>query len=256
VITTIKASNVDAYKLLFEEASDILSGYKAVRTYSPNTEYYYKQSGANKGYQPYVFESEDDSERLVQFGNSLANEDGLKIYIKIKDEPVGGFAPELGITTLEEYFNWLPDLKSIVAEENGEEVIKPTKFTVLPLDEDHFHINANTRAINIPPDFKKNGIAVQSDDLAEVVYFEIDRYFDAVDLNTQNIFIEWEDAEGVPGFSREYVRDIESEPNYLIFGWALAKDITQHPGKVRFSIRFYTFDDRSEENKLIYSFST
>ena len=34
MITTIKASNVDAFNLLFEEATNILSGYKEVRTYS------------------------------------------------------------------------------------------------------------------------------------------------------------------------------------------------------------------------------
>lgn len=150
------------------------------------------------------------------------------------------------ISSLNEYF---AALHLLVQRPDG------LKYTILPLDEEPFPINANTRKIDVPAEFKY-GVGVQGDQLAETIYFKIDRYFDAVDLNTQNIFIEWEDAQGVPGFSREYVRDIESEPNYLIFGWALAKDITQHPGKVRFSIRFYTFDERSEENKLIYSFST
>ena len=115
MITTIKASNVDAFNLLFEEATNILSGYKEVRTYSPNTQYYYKKSGANKGYVPFEFSIEEgaDSE-LVQFANALA--EGCKMYIKVKDEPVGGFSPELGITTLEEYYNWLPDLKSVTVE--------------------------------------------------------------------------------------------------------------------------------------------
>ena len=39
----------------------------------------------------------------------------------------------LGITTLEEYFSWIRNLGNI-----------SKKYTVLPLDEDHFEINTNT----------------------------------------------------------------------------------------------------------------
>lgn len=49
MITAIKAENIDAYKALFEEASDILSGYKRVRTYDSKVEtYYYKNPEAEK----------------------------------------------------------------------------------------------------------------------------------------------------------------------------------------------------------------
>ena len=43
-------------------------------------------------------------------------------------------------------------------EEDG--LVSGEPFLMLPLDEDHFIINANTRAITIPSAFKKNGIAV------------------------------------------------------------------------------------------------
>ena len=64
-----------------------------------------------------------------------------------------GFSLNLGITSLEEYYNWLPELKR---DSEG----NPTIFTKLPLDDNHFVINLNTRGITIPDDFKKNGIAV------------------------------------------------------------------------------------------------
>lgn len=137
---------------------------------------------------------------------------------------------------------------------------------MLPLDEDHFIINANTRAITIPSAFKKNGIAVQGDDLAEVIYFEIDRYFDYMDLNNCDIFIQWEtpkNAEGktIRSVSSEYIRDIESKPGKLIFGWALSDQITKQAGQLRFSVRFFKWEDEEEaENgvnkNLAYSFST
>lgn len=137
---------------------------------------------------------------------------------------------------------------------------------MLPLDEDHFIINANTRAITIPSAFKKNGIAVQGDDLAEVIYFEIDRYFDYMDLNSCDIFIQWETPKNAEGkttrsVSSEYIRDIESKPGKLIFGWALSDQITKQAGQLRFSVRFFKWEDEEEaENgvnkNLAYSFST
>ena len=161
----------------------------------------------------------------------------------------------LGITTLEEYFSWIRNLGNI-----------SKKYTVLPLDEDHFEINANTRAINIPASFKKNGVAVQGDDLAEVLYFKIDRYFDYMDLNNCDIYIQWETPKGADGTtiksaSPAYIRDIESEPGKLIFGWALSDAITANSGTLKFSVRFFQWEDpenvKAGGDKIIaYSFST
>ena len=52
---------------------------------------------------------------------------------------------------------------------------KPSHFSVLPLDEDVFEIDANTRLIKVPSSFATNGISVQGDEVAEVIYFEINR---------------------------------------------------------------------------------
>lgn len=125
------------------------------------------------------------------------------------------------------------------------------QYTVLPLDEETFKINANTRTIDIPNDFK-SGVGVQGDQVAEIIYFEIDRYFDATDLNTQNICIEWENAKGIKGISAEYVRDLITIPDKIIFGWPLTTEITEKAGRVKFSVRFYTIN----ENTVVYSFST
>lgn len=162
----------------------------------------------------------------------------------------------IGITTLEEYFSWLKTLGAI-----------NRKYTVLPVGEHYFDINANTRGINIPVDFKKNGVAVQSDDLAEVLYFRIDRYFDYMDLNNTDIFIQWETPKGPDGktvksVSPAYIRDIESEPGKLIFGWAISDLITAYAGQLKFSIRFFQWENpelaaqEGADKVLAYSFST
>ena len=47
MITAIRPGNQDDYKALYEEASDVLSGFKRVRTYdSEAPEYFYKTIGA------------------------------------------------------------------------------------------------------------------------------------------------------------------------------------------------------------------
>ena len=252
MITAIKAENIDAYKALFEEASDILSGYKRVRTYdSEVAAYYYKDAKAETAKE--LFKVDPSITDLASFAKSLAKYSIL--YVK-EGEAAEGFEPMLGITTLEEYFSWLRNLGNI-----------DRKYTVLPLDEDHFEINADTRAITIPASFKKNGVAVLGDDLAEVLYFRVDRYFDYMDLNNCDIYIQWETpkdpATGLTtkSLSPAYIRDIDSEPGKLIFGWALSDAITANSGTLKFSVRFFQWADDEKaatgaEKIIAYSFST
>ena len=142
-----------------------------------------------------------------------------------------------------------------LVDEEGKPIGK--KYTILPLDEEVFDINANTRAINVPNSFKNNGISVQGDQIAEIVYFRIDRFFDATDLNEMDIYVQWEAPNGDRGVSKEWVRDIESEPGKIIFGWPLSLDITQAHGTVKFSVRFYKIGVNDKNEPVItYSFST
>lgn len=160
------------------------------------------------------------------------------------------------ISTLNEYFANIRDLIDSSNYSADKTIKGGLHFTFLPLDEPTFEINANTREIAIPDVFKKNGVGVKGDQVAEIIYFEIDRYFDAVDLNTQKIYIEWETA-SQKGLSPEYgngdARDVTSKENKIIFGWPLSSKITEHAGQVKFAIRFYSINT---DNEIVYSFST
>jgi hypothetical protein len=61
---------------------------------------------------------------------------------------------------------------------------------MLPLDEPRFSIDANTRDIIIPANFRKL-VGVEGDHVAETLIFDIDRYFDFVDLyhDQMNIWV-------------------------------------------------------------------
>ena len=135
------------------------------------------------------------------------------------------------------------------------------KYLLLPLDENHFEINANTRLIDVPAGFK-NCSGVISDNMAETLMFKIDRYFDFVDLSSLNIDIQWM----VPGEGNEKQSGVDTIPTGLIdldtfnpegklrFGWPLSTDLTKKAGNIEFSIRFY--DKDQESGKVTYILNT
>lgn len=151
-------------------------------------------------------------------------------------------------------------------------VKKDIKFLVLPpigdnSGENYFEINANTRKITVPSDFR-NGAGVKGDQTAEIIYFAIDRYFDYKDLNTvKNIRVEWVNAEGISGISDVRGENTTSADELvftdilkdkIVLGWILDDTITSAAGTVEFAIRFYDpdEDDSLENTEVKYSFST
>lgn len=138
---------------------------------------------------------------------------------------------------------------------------------MLPLDEPTFDIDANTRDILVPEVFRKNGVGVQGDQLAETLFFTIDRYFDTTDLYSDDIkgIIQWESApkgkQFETGYSPIVFKDVTIVKNKMVFGWLLNDTITANPGTVKFSVRFFSATkDTNESNKdllkLDFSLST
>lgn len=114
-------------------------------------------------------------------------------------------------------------------------------------DEDFLLINNNTREISVKAtSFAKNGIAVEADHLAEIVYFKVDRYFDRMDLaqNKMNIEIRWSLLNSKRqtvkyGSSKALFIDAESFPGEVVFGWAVSRDMCSEAGSLSFSVCFY-----------------
>lgn len=179
------------------------------------------------------------------------------------DPETGDSYYEKGISSLNTYFSWIQDLLTItelpVLDADGQKTgevydFDGMRFSMLPLDEEVFEIDANTRKISVPKAFADNGISVQGDEISEVVYFKINRFYDATDLFNQNIMIEWIAPSGLKGYSVPTVKVLDESTNYVIFGWALASSITEKNGDVTFSVRFYKYDE--DNNKIQYSLST
>lgn len=150
------------------------------------------------------------------------------------------YPEDFSISSLEEYFQNIEELFNL-----------DPQFIRLPLDEETFDIDLNTRQITIPASFKKSGLAVQGDDLAETVYFKADRYFDATDLNETFIMIQWEAPNGKKMVSPAYFQEVDSETDKLIFGWAITKEMTSMSGLLKFSVAFIDGEVvNSEGNEL------
>ena len=115
----------------------------------------------------------------------MITKDNFKLYESLFNDinnKLAGLITE-DITDINDYFLELENIKAYVMgnstnESNPE---KDPYFLILPIDEGLFKINANTREIETPDAFKL-GVGVQGDELAEIVYFSIDRYFDTTDL--------------------------------------------------------------------------
>ena len=155
------------------------------------------------------------------------------------------------ISNIDDYFGCLAELARI---ENENENIDPI-FTILPATEETFNIDANKRTISIPDNFAKYGVGVQGDEIAEILYFSIDRYFDAMDLSEMDIIVQWRhstDNDIVEFLSATYKKSLSLQPGKIVFGWPITSDMTNRSGNIQFSIRFY----RRENSELIYSFST
>jgi hypothetical protein len=71
---------------------------------------------------------------------------------------------------------------------------------MFPIDEPRFEIDANTREIAIPMNFRKL-VGIQGDHVAETLIFSINRFVDYYDLlpttiNDMNIYIQWVNENG------------------------------------------------------------
>ena len=129
-------------------------------------------------------------------------------------------------------------------------------FAHLPSNEPRFIIDANSREINIPFEFSFLGVI--GDHKAETIYFEIDRYFDDVDLSEHTCVIQFinknpETLKFNEGFYPVATMDVNSIDGKIIFGWNIMNDATQIAGDIHFSIRFYSIDSN---NKFTYNFNT
>lgn len=141
------------------------------------------------------------------------------------------------------------------------------KYVLLPRDEAPFEIDLNARTVKVPANFSKCA-SVQKDQIAELVIFSADRFFDYMDLANTLIYVQWVTPEdkknNIPekiGATRIKMIDLDTEPGKIRFAWPLTDEVTAVAGNVKFSVRFFRLANGAEPNAnnagdIVYSLNT
>lgn len=149
------------------------------------------------------------------------------------------------ISTLDGYFQHLNEIS-----------LKDPSLIILPLDEEKFFIDGNSRKITIPQAFTKNGVGVQGDHYAEYIYFEIDRYFENIDFGSPSItaVVEFIDANQQKHFTKAWIKYTDEKSSKVTIGWPITQDVTSKAGSIKFSVRLFELD--ADGNSYKRSFGT
>lgn len=143
---------------------------------------------------------------------------------------------EPAISTLDEYFQHLHEIS-----------LKDPSLIILPLDEEKFFIDGNSRKIAVPQAFTKNGVGVQGDHYAEYIYFEIDRYFENIDFGSPSItaVVEFVDANQQKHFTKAWIKYTDEKSSKVTIGWPITQDVTSKAGSIKFSVRLFELEGDS-----------
>lgn len=146
------------------------------------------------------------------------------------------------ITPKEEYLNKLGQIQQ--ANQNG------TYFPI-PEVEKIYTIDLNTRRCEAP-----SHLSVTDDHQAEIIFFEVDRYFDKQDLAALTCVISYVNASGEYYVYPVPCKDTTTkrEEGKMILPWVIDSDVTWGAGTVRFAFKFYEINPATLEYS--YALST
>lgn len=133
------------------------------------------------------------------------------------------------ITSREDYLLYMQEI-----QQNTNSLL-----TRVPPSEPIITINLNSREIILPTEFS-TFLSVEKDHAAETVYFEVDRYYDDVDLADLTCVVEYVNAAGEGRIFPVVLKDVDSKAGKMIFGWLLSGDVTKKAGDIHFAVRFYS----------------
>lgn len=124
---------------------------------------------------------------------------------------------------------------------------KPT-LARLPQAEKVYIVNVNTREVEAP-----KFLGVETDNGAETIYFEVDRFVDYMDLIDTSCVITYLNANGeckiyIVPFYDIYTKRKE---NKILFPWCIGSDVVKYQGEVEFAIRFFKIGTTAQGEKYL-----
>ena len=134
------------------------------------------------------------------------------------------------------YFDYLASISKTKINDEGVEYKGIDKI---------YTVDLNARTIDTP-----EMLSVQYDHNAEVILFEMPRYYDGVDLATTTGVVQYINADGNAGIYCIPFFDIVTKEaeNKIIFPWYLSGLATKVSGKIKFNFCFYIISGEENPN--------
>ena len=154
------------------------------------------------------------------------------------------------ITTPKDYYNLYHRIQS----ENP-----PSLAILLPTTEKIYKIDLNKKTVEAP-----EYLGIENDHKSEVLYFQVNRFYDFFDLTQAVCVIQYFNALGeskiypVPYYDIDTLSKHDSEngeqDDIILFPWIIDKEVTKVKGKIEFNIQFYLLNE--DGTRFIYSLNT
>ena len=134
----------------------------------------------------------------------------------------------------------------------------PTHAVLLPSDEKIYQVNLKDRTVEVP-----EFLSVVDDHKAETVYFEMDRFFNYMDLTNLACVIQYINGNDDPYYYPVPFYDISTRSGFnkdgvwedkLLIPWVIDGNATAYKGTIMFSIRFYKID--AANHHFLYNLTT
>lgn len=121
----------------------------------------------------------------------------------------------------------------------------------IPNNVDRIPVDLNTRKILIEQSAYKDFLSIEKDHRAEIVYFEVDRYYEDIDLSTYCCIVEYLNAAPagekklriypitLMGVQKVLDGNTGQFVEKLLLAWNLGNEATEYAGTIEFSLIFY-----------------
>ena len=148
------------------------------------------------------------------------------------------------ITGSTEYENYKAFIDSLAESYNP-----PITTVRIPTDEPIYQIDWDTRSVEAPEYF-----GVEGDHEAEYLYFEMDRYYDQIDLATCLGLVCFKNANDETYYQLIPAYDTLTKPRKIIFAWDIQHVVAKYGGTVSFAFKFIKINRGTKE--LLYEINT
>lgn len=116
------------------------------------------------------------------------------------------------------------------------------EFEILDMEDEHPIIKVSDRTIEMPTNYN---IILSNDANSQLLTFELNRYFDGIDLSKQSISVNFINAVGEKDSS--IVVNVNVTDDKLRCGWLLDENVSSENGIVTFELEFLSIDKNNKK---------